>query len=52
MIMAGVKLSEDPAFLNLKEYFNTHGKFLNMRQMFADDELRFEKLRFVHITLF
>ena len=39
------KLADDPAWKALKDHFDTAGKSLNMRDMFAEDSERFNKLR-------
>ena len=44
-------LSEDPAFLKLKELHAKKGDSINIANLFSSDPERFEKFRYVIITL-
>ena len=39
------KLTEDPAYLKLKEYFDKNGDKINIAKLFAGDADRFKKFR-------
>ncbi|VDM49781.1 unnamed protein product [Toxocara canis] len=41
-----MSLNADPAFQQLKAYFNSHGKQLKLMELFHKDPQRFEKFRY------
>lgn len=38
-------LSEEPAYQKLQQFYNAHGKDINMKELFARDTNRFKKYR-------
>jgi hypothetical protein len=38
-------LTQDPAFLKLKDYFDTNGKSINIANLFSADPQRFSTFR-------
>ena len=45
-------LTDEATFQALQQYFNQHGKQINMRQLFKDDPHRFSKYRWAFMSYY